>query len=207
MSMTSRKSISTDAPQFITIKDSLPMATGGDATSRGGFLLGTDLSTYQRYIENAYCQSLALEDGSLAGFGIIVPDAFVKRGELWTKRNSAHWEIDLATIESKKLCYFEQLAFRLGYGRYAPELCYRLIERAFTDGHELLLTTTVQRPVTNLAAIPFIEAVGGWQVGTIEEEYPAVGRIDSAIWLIEAKGFYEKVQELLFYQRMNVIDR
>lgn len=81
MSMTSRKSISTDAPQFVALKDSLPMAAGTDATSKGGFLLGTDLATYAWYIEHVYCQSLEKEDGTLAGFGIVIPDAFVKQGE------------------------------------------------------------------------------------------------------------------------------
>ena len=202
MSMTSRKSISTDAPQFVDIKDSLPMASGEDATSRGGFLLETDLATYAWYIENVYCQSMEKEDETLAGFGIVIPDAFVKQGELWAKRNSARWNVGLGVIENQKICYFEQLAFRPGYGRYAPELCYRLISQAFTDGHELLLTITVRRPVANLAAIPFIQAVGGKQIGQIKEEYPAVGRIDSAIWAIEAAEFFEKVRELSFYRRM-----
>ena len=95
--------------------------------------------------------------------------------------------------------FFEKAAF---YGRYAPELCYRLISQSFANGHELLLTTTVRRPVANLAAIPFIQAVGGKQIGQIKEEYPAVGRIDSAIWAIEAAEFFEKVGELSFYRRM-----
>ncbi|MPR33758.1 hypothetical protein [Salmonirosea aquatica] len=196
-----RKSVPTDAAAFVALKSKLPMPTGNDQTSAGGFLLGTDLATYEWYIQNTYSLSLEYE-GNLVGFGILIPDAIVKQGELWAKRNAAEWQVDVGSIENKAVCYFEQLAFLKGYGRFAPELCYHLIDRAFGQGHELLLTTTVNRPVVNQAAIPFIRAVGGQLVGNIDEYYPEVGPIHSDIWAIESEEYFRKVQGLSFYPRL-----
>lgn len=64
----------------------------------------------------------------------------------------------------------------------------------FDSDYSALFTTTVNKPILNLAAIPFIKAVDGKKVGNIDEVYPVVGQINSDIYLVEAALFYQKTQ-------------
>lgn len=190
-----RKSISIDAGAFIQIKNQLPMPSISEETNQGGFLLGTDQNTYQTYIQHAYCLT-AEKGGSPVGFGILFPDQMVRQSELWGKRKNVHWSIDLAALENKRVCYFEQLAFLKGHRKMVLLTAFHLVAKAFEDGHEVLLTTTVREPILNLAAVPFIKAAGGKLVGNIDEVYPGIGQINSDIYTIERSDFYQKLKVL-----------
>lgn len=167
-------------------------------TTKGGFLLGTDEATYRKYIQNNYALSAVFRN-QVIGFGIIFPNHIVRNTELWEKRQLVDWKIDIKELEQKKICYFEQLAFLRGHRRKVITLAYNLIHFAFQKGHEVLLTTTVQKPILNLAAVPFIMAVNGAKVGEIDEIYPIVGQIKSDIYQIKSTDFYAAVKKHALY--------
>ncbi|MFI5171173.1 MAG: hypothetical protein ACHQFW_02225 [Chitinophagales bacterium] len=187
-----------DAANFVAIKNALPMQLSDGTSTTGGFLLGTDISTYEYYIENAFCLVAEVND-NIVGFGIIFNDELLRNSEVWIKRQQAKWNIDLAAFENSRLCYFEQLAFLPGNKRLVIALAYNLVKWVFDQGYETLFTTTVKEPVLNLAAIPFIHAVNGYKVGNIDEVYPEIGRINSDIYLIDPDGFYNKTAAHAIY--------
>ncbi len=171
------------------------MSMADGTSTKGGFLLGTDIDTYRNFIENEYCL-VAETDAGVVGFGIILKDATLRSSEIWEKRSNADWFINLNAYESQRLAYFEQLAFLKGHRKSVLTLSYNLVKWVFEQGHETLFTTTVNKPILNLAAIPFIMAAGGIHAGNIDEYYPKIGQINSDIYLIEEKAFFEKVKTL-----------
>ncbi len=177
-----------DAAAFVEIKDQLPIQRTDGTTTTGGFLLGTDLITYEYYIENAFCL-VAEVDNVIVGFGIIFSDEMLRGSDVWLRRKQANWFINLADWEDNKLCYFEQLAFLPGYKKQVILLTYNLVKWVFDLGYDTLFTTTVKEPVLNLAAIPFINAVEGIKAGNIQEIYPKIGHIISDIYLIDSSVF------------------
>lgn len=186
-----------DAAALIRIKKALPMPDLGLETSEGGFLLGTDQATYETYLQQAYC--LIAEGESPVGFGIIFPDELVRASELWQKREAVRWAVNLTDFENKKLGYFEQLAFLPYQRRWAIALAYHLVKHAFRQGHEVLFMTTVNKPILNLAALPFIRRAGGFYAGNIDEYYPGIGAINSDIYGIRAKDFVANAQRSTVY--------
>lgn len=190
-----RPSITTDALDFDRIKNALPLNHTEGEQTQGGFLLGTDIATYQFYIENGLCFT-AEYNNDVVGFGVILPDAMVKQSELWEKREAVNWAIDIEQIEQRNIGYIEQLAVLKGYRKTALSLAYHLVKTAFDSGIDYMLTTTVRKPVLNLAAVPYIRAVGGRIVGQIDEQYPDIGSIKSHIHLIESQSFYNHIDQL-----------
>lgn len=171
------------------------MSMADGTTTTGGFLLGTDIDTYRHFIENEYCLVAETDEG-VVGFGIILKDSTLRTSEIWEKRSSADWLINLTAYESQHLAYFEQLAFLKGHRKSVLILCYNMIKWLFEQGYETLFTTTVNKPILNLAAIPFIKAAGGIHAGNIDEFYPKICQINSDIYLIEARAFFAKVRTL-----------
>jgi hypothetical protein len=184
-----RKARPEDAAAFMAIKAQLPMPQAENQTQQGGFLLGTDEETYRTYILHGQCL-VAESAGALVGFGICFPDALVRASEIWQRRDAAQWYIDPASFEQNKLGYIEQMAFLPGHRKAVIALAYNLICWALESGAEVLFTTTVRKPVLNLAAVPLILAGGGQRVGTIDEVYPVVGPIVSDIYLLRAGDFW-----------------
>jgi hypothetical protein len=193
MSAIIRRAVPEDAAAFVQIKDQLPLTLTDGGSTKGGFLLGTDLKTYRHYIKNAYCL-VATTEQKLVGFGILLPDCLLRESEVWKKRRRATWYVDLPVYEKQNLCYFEQLAFLPGHRKTVLKLSYNLIRWAFEEGHQTLFTTTVNKPVLNLAAIPFIKAAGGIHAGNIDEVYPRIGAINSDIYLMASGVFFQKAE-------------
>ncbi len=188
-----RPSILDDAADFIRIKEQLALSTLSGRSTVGGFLLGTDLETYKKYISHGYCLT-ALSNDEIIGFGIALNDALFKSTDIWHRRHQIHGDLDLTQWTNRTLCYVEQLAILAGRSRLALQLAYHLVDGMFQTGHEVMITTTVSKPVINLAAIPLILAVGGRKVGQIDEEYPHIGPITSDIYIVEAAQFEERTQ-------------
>lgn len=180
-----RKAVPKDALAMVAIKNQLPLNFADGSVSTGGFLLGTDAATYEKYIKEAYCL-VAESGGCVVGFGIVFPDSLLRESDIWQKRYEVDWLIHLADYECQQLCYFEQLAFLKGHKRAVLVLAYNLVKWLFDSDYSALFTTTVNKPILNLAAIPFIKAVDGKKVGNIDEVYPVVGQINSDIYLVEA---------------------
>lgn len=193
-----RKSIIEDAEYFIKIKERLPLCTQDEQSEKGGFLLGTNLETYQFYIHNGLCFT-ALANEEVVGFGIILPNELIKQSALWEKRKSVDWSLDLSRLENSNVAYIEQLAFLKGHRKLTIILSYELLHTAFENGAELILTTTVREPVINLSAVPMIKAVEGKLIGNIDEVYPIVGDINSDIYLMDKAPFYQSIKKRRIY--------
>lgn len=183
-----RKATVADAPAIFRLKEKLPLRSDGDKTSKGGFLLGTTIEKYEEYITGGYCL-VAENAGEIIGFGIIIPDEMLRGTELWQKRSLVDWQIDITSYETLKLSYFEQFAFLPGNRRIAVKLAYNLVKQTFDKGAEALFTTTVHKPVKNLAAVPFIYSADGVFAGNIDEHYPIIGQINSDIYVINRAAF------------------
>jgi len=194
MSRKIRKSTIKDAKHFINIKERLPLGTENNHSEQGGFLLGTNIETYQFYINHGLCYT-ALVSNEIVGFGIILPNELVKQSELWEKRKTVEWSVNLSKLENSNIAYLEQMAFLKGYNKLILILSYNLLQAAFKNGADYILTTTVKKPVLNLAAVPLIKAAGGKLIGNIDELYPKVGEINSDIYLMEKIKFYESIKK------------
>lgn len=190
-----KTSIPKEAKDFVKLKNKLPLPALGNSVTKGGFILGTNESTYQFYIEVGICLT-AKTDDNIVGFGILLPDEIIRNGELWKKRKEVNWTIDIKLIESKNIAYIEQLAFIEGNKKLALILAYNLINKAFVNGVDYVLTTTVRKPILNLAAIPLIRAAGGKLVGNINENYPGFNQVNSDIYLIKKENFYKNIEKL-----------
>lgn len=193
MKTTIRRAEIADAHHFVRIKNQLPMVQDAGQSASGGFLLGTDLLTYQTYIASAHCLVAEVNE-VVVGFGILLPDGELRKAEIWQKRDLADWKIDLLRYEGQQLAYFEQLAFLPGHRRLVLKLAFNLIHWAIASGAETIFATTVRAPVLNLAAVPFIRAAGGHLAGNIDETYPGIGHINSDIYLVEASAFSRACQ-------------
>lgn len=186
-----RKAVEKDAPYFIEIKNQLTFQNVEGTTTKGGFLLGTDVEMYKTYIRNEIVL-VAENAGKIIGFGIVLKDETVRKTDVWQKRNLVHWQVDIEKYSKQPICYFEQLAFIPGYSRAVIRLCYEIIQIAFQQ-HAALFTTTVEAPILNLAAVPYILRAGGTKIGVIEESYPIIGNITSSIYMILKKDFEDQI--------------
>lgn len=189
-----RKAIRSDAVAMLAIKNQLSFQHVNGTTTTGGFLLGTDLETYELYIEQTFVL-VAEQHNNVVGFGIFFHDAWLRQSELWQRRHQVKWQVDLPTLESSRIAYIEQLAFLPGHRKQALLLIYNLVHWAYQLSHNALLTTTVRTPILNLAAIPYILAAGGQQVGDIDEVYPIIGEIGSDIYWVTKEKFYQRFEQ------------
>lgn len=191
-----------DAKHFIEIKNQLAFETTSGSNSNGGFLLGTDLATYEFYIANGFCL-VAEINHKVIGFGIILGDALLRKSDLWQRKDEVNWGIDIGIYENKTIGYIEQLAFLKGNRRLALKLAYNLAKWVFDKSTDALFTTTVNKPVVNLAALPFIHALSGIKIGELDEFYPSFGPIKSDIHLIESNNFYKNTQSHPLFNYLN----
>lgn len=193
MSLILRQAKVIDAEQFLNVKNSLPMPSALSETARGGFLLGTNVETYQFYIENGYVNILE-EKGEIVGFAIVLPDILLRNSELWQRKDEIIWDnFDAEQFEGKQICYFEQLAVlpKSKYRFWGVSLAYLTLSQAF-ESHQAMFTTIVKEPIFNQASIPFLENVGGKCVGEVNEVYPEVGKLISKIYFVERESFRKK---------------
>lgn len=186
-----RKASEKDTESFIEIKNQLSFKNVKGTTTKGGFLLGTDVDTYKKYILNDYVLVAEINE-KIVGFGIILKDKTVRNTDIWQKRDTAKWLINIEQYTEKSICYFEQLAFVPGHSRLVMQLCYQIIEVAFKN-HIALFTTTVHAPILNLAAVPYILRAGGFKIGNINEHYPNIGNIISDIYIIEKPDYEQHI--------------
>lgn len=186
-----RVAVEQDANQFINIKNQLSFKNVNGTSTKGGFLLGTDIESYQNYIRNDIVL-VAEINGKVVGFGIVLKDETVKKSTIWQKRHHAKWTMDIDKYDNQSLCYFEQLAFMPGHSRLVVHLCFQIVLIAFKN-HSTMFTTTVYHPIINLAAVPYILKAGGTKIGNINEDYPIIGCIVSDIYKIEKWGFEEQI--------------
>ncbi|HZG44414.1 MAG TPA: hypothetical protein VEY93_15795, partial [Longimicrobium sp.] len=173
-----------DVEGMLRIKQELRLDPAGDAPG-GGFLLGATREQYEFLVANAQVLALADDEDALSGFAVALPDAVLRATDVWARRRRIAWgDGRWDALEGTRVAYFDQLAVRPGrrYRMYAPALALAALERLAATGHQHLFATVVREPVMNLASPPLLHAIGAARVGSIEEEYPEVGRVVSDVY-------------------------
>ncbi|MEZ4316186.1 MAG: hypothetical protein R3F61_01725 [Myxococcota bacterium] len=169
-----------DVPAMLEVKRSLRF-TG---SAEGGFLLGSDAAGYRAHLTDSHCWVIEGPDTCVQGFAIVQGDRAFRASEVFARRGDVRWQLDPEPVLALRLAWFEQLAVRRGpYRRWGAAVAYTALRDAMHDA-DALLTATVQSPVTNLAAVPYLERFGGTRVGRIDEVYPDFGPLVSDIWLV-----------------------
>ena len=192
-----RRAVVDDAAAFMRVKAALPMPRDLEAT-QGGFLLGTDFETYARHIEHDIVWVLEAA-GCVVGFGVALPWETLRQTDVWQKRDNVRLNAAGATIAfPERPAYLEQLAVLLQARASGWYLGYRLICEALRDHEDGLLTTTVERPVTNTAVLPYLRTAGFQRVGAITETYPVVGEIESSVHYLSQAAFAHSTSSALF---------
>ncbi len=197
MSTRLRRATVADVPAFLEIKAALPLESSED----GGFLLGTSAERYAMMV-SAGSGWVVERDGRPLGFAITLPDPVLRASELWRRRHEIEWRggFELAAAEAESIAYFEQLAVRPEpeARRHAAALALRATLEQFRElGAQRMFTTTVVEPVVNRAALPFLSRVGAQEIGRIEEAYPEVGRILSAVHEVQREVFETRMAQTL----------
>ena len=171
-----------DVEDMLEVKRSLAFSQTGGVSTRGGFLLGTDADGYRSRISQHL--TWVIDDNGVKGFSIVLPDQALRAAEIWGRREEVQWTIDPQPIESCTLGYYDQLAVMRGkWRRLAPVIAIVSIMDFMRTNPDYLLSSTVVKPVTNLAAVPYLQFLGGKKVGVLDEVDPTVGQLVSDIWL------------------------
>lgn len=195
-----RRATPADLDAVLAIKRALPMPRPDNgATNSGGFLLGSDERTYAQLLAVARLWLLEV-DGAPVGFSVTLPDPILRASPVWARKDQIEWsdDFDPTPALSLRIGYFDQLAVlpQLRSRYWGAALALRALTELFDDeDHELVLTTTVLRPVVNRAALPYLARVGARMVGSIAERYE-VGPIVSAIHAIEVARYREHIGRL-----------
>lgn len=200
MSARLRRATPADLEAILAVKRALPMP-GGESTQRGGFLLGCDPRTYAALVELAQVWLLELDE-RVVGFSVTFDDAVLRGSELWRRREHIEWQpsFDAEAKLDLRIGYFDQLAvLPLARARYwGAALGLRALAELFeAKQHQLVLTTTVIAPIRNAAALPYLTRVGARRVGRLDEHYPGVGPVSSALYAIEARRYDAALASLL----------
>ena len=173
-----------DIPAMIQVKESLAFTDQSEQSTEGGFLLGANAKGYMARI--ACGCSWVLDVDGVKGFSIVLPDQALRMSELWQRRADIEWSRTFEDLESKQLGYFDQLAVAQGsWRKYAPILAITTVFDFLSLNPDYLLSTTVLKPVQNLAAVPYLQYLGAKPVGRIDEVDPNVGQLLSEVWLAD----------------------
>jgi len=182
-----------DIPAIIQVKKSLAFRDPNETSTDGGFLLGADEKGYLARI-SCGC-SWVLDVNGVKGFSIVLPDKALRMSELWQRRTDIEWSNTVNDLESKQLGYFDQLAVSKGPWRtYAPILAITTILDFLSLKPDYLLSTTVLKPVQNLAAVPYLQYLGATQVGKIDEVDPNIGQLLSEVWLAQQESLQHFIE-------------
>lgn len=191
-SITLREAVHADVPAIMALKAALPLRDGG----RGGFLLGTTEAGYHALIDDGVVWCLCFDD-TLVGFASALPDRALRASPLWERRPQIEWLPGLGAIDldAMKIGYFDQIAVQASAGPrlFAAALGLRVLADLLDDGHEHVITTTVEAPIVNRAAHAFLERIGGLRIATIDEVYPEVGPLTSAIHYLNAHAIRDRL--------------
>lgn len=171
-----------DIDDMLKVKQRLVFKESNGVSTRGGFLLGTDADGYRFRI--AQQCAWVIDDNGVQGFSIILPDHALRASEIWSRRKEVQWTIDPNSIEQSKLGYYDQLAVLPGTSRkYAPVIAIVSIMDFMRQQPDYILSSTVIKPVINLAAVPYLQFLRGERVGVLDEVDSVVGQLVSDIWL------------------------
>lgn len=177
-----------DIDAMLALKRSLTF----DGSTAGGFLLGTDADGYRQRLDDGRVWVL-LDDDRLVGLAIVLADAAFRRSDVWERREHVQWTEDVAPFLAQRLGYYDQLGVQRGpYRRWGAALAFTAVADLM-DHVDHLVTATVSKPVSNLAAVPYIERLGGRRVGHLDEVYDPFGPLVSDLWLVEKAAYVRRI--------------
>lgn len=184
-----RRATRSDAEAILAVKRALALPPDARQAPHGGFLLGASLQQYRLLIDVANVWVLHGTDGAVAGFAVLLPEPVLRASELWTRRQAIRWEVPAGwAAPEQRVCYFDQLATLPAARMRAPELALSALREAVRSGHEHLFATVVTHPLRNVASLALLRALGARRVGSVDEEYPEVGRIASDLYYAPIDG-------------------
>jgi hypothetical protein len=194
-----RRATASDLDAILLIKGGLAMPGPGQPET-DSFLLGSDEGVYAQMLARARMWLLVADDLPI-GFTLTLADDLVRASPLWARRATIEWraEFDANTELEGRVGYFDQLAVLPGIRSREWSACLALralAELIDDEACERVLTTTVVEPISNRAALPYLAHLGARQIAMLDEHYPQVGTIRSAMHLIEARGFWAYVESL-----------
>ena len=159
----------------------------------GGFLLGSDRDQYRELVARGRVMLSQDRDGGIDAFSVVLDDGAFRASELWGQRHLADVPAELvARFEHARLAYFDQLVARPGRAWASARLAFHHMVDAMRR-HDAMLATTVVEPVVNAAALPFLREVGFEVVGHVDEIYPRIGRLRSAVHLLTRDAFERRM--------------
>lgn len=162
----------------------------------GGFLLGSDAAGYLRQLERGNVWVLDEGGGHIAGFATTLGPAAFRASPLFALAGDVNWSADVSAVLSEPVGYFDQLAVRCGVSaRAAARLAFVALWDVFAHDARHVVSTTVVEPIRNLAAVSFIERVGGRAVGHVAETYPQMDHLVSAVWLFTFDEMYRRASK------------
>lgn len=189
-----RRATREDVDALLEIKRKLAISPEAGEAPRGGFLLGSSADRYREYTDHAHVLVLESGTGDITGFGIGLPDALLRRSDLWDRRDDVQWsESVVESVGDGRVGYFDQLAVLPVSRFHAPALALSVVMTLISAAHRQIFATVVVEPVRNLASLPLLTAVGARAVGRISEAYDGVGRVVSDVYRIEARSLESAV--------------
>lgn len=192
-----------DLQTILKIRAALPMPRSAQTTD-GGFLLGSPPEQYLGYLQNNLVWILQVQ-GEAVAFCVAFPDHLLRASEFWQRRAQIRWirPEEASQIEGQRIAYLDQLAAipspKTRFWTIA--LALRVLDELFAGndafaGHDLCVTTTVLEPVCNRAAWNFLDRAGAKRLGDLDEHYPVVGDIRSAIFCIDKREARDTLEPL-----------
>lgn len=182
-----------DLDGLVALREARAWRADAPPAAAGGFLLGSDRELYRDHIAHDRVMVAPAVGGGLDVFSVVLDDTAFRASELWERRRHADVPAELvARFEDARLAYFDQLVARPGRAWAGARLAFHHMVDAMRR-HDALLATTVVEPVVNGAAVPFLREVGFEVVGHVEETYPRIGRLRSAVHLLTRDAFERRV--------------
>lgn len=176
-----QKATADDIDDIIAIKKSMHPSDGG------GFILGSSYEDYCRYVEHGIFKTLK-SDGELVGYAIVMPDAMLRKSELWQKKDKINFSIPITAILDNKIFYFEQLAILPRCRYHLAKLLLPMLDECF-EQHEHMFATTVCEPFVNTAAYGLYLRANSQTVGKLSEFYPGHGTITSQLHYLSKNNY------------------
>lgn len=190
-----------DVPTLLQIKERLHVSSQHELASSGGFLLGSNAAQYT--LVASLGQVLLLESCEAQqpiGFLTLLESHLLMGSPLWERRHEVRWrdDFDWEAMSRTRVAYLDQLAILPDQQRHQHGMLLGLcaLEHLCATGHDQVLTTTLEAPLRNQAAMPLIERAGGERVGQLDEHYEGVGEVCSALHMIPLATYLTRREQV-----------
>jgi hypothetical protein len=182
-----------DLDRLVALREARAWRDDAPPGAPGGFLLGSEREQYRAHLERGHMMVSMADDDGIDAFSVVLDDAAFRASGLWELRGHAEVEAELvARFDGARLAYFDQLVGRPGRGWASARLAFTHVVDAMRR-HDALLATTVVEPVVNRAALPFLREFGFGVIGHVDETYPRIGRLRSALHLLTRDAFERRM--------------